>query len=247
MTDYTQGQLNEVEQMGIHVEKINHPAVYSNEFIPIFANELQGAGKVLDPFAGTGKLGDIKQFGFNGTIYANDIEPEWIELGRGKCDVVSCADAEKLCELYPRGFFDAICTSPTYGNRMADHHKAKDGSKRITYTHCLGRQLSDENTGKMQWGDKYREKHKNIYRSLLPLLKDDGIFILNVSNHIRNGEEQMVAEWHKSTIEQLGCQLLKDIIVRTKRNRFGANSDKRVEFEHIYVFKNSICERGVQE
>ena len=22
------------------------------------------------------------------------------------------------------GFFDAVCTSPTYGNRMADHHNA---------------------------------------------------------------------------------------------------------------------------
>ena len=25
---------------------------------------------------------------------------------------------------YPDGFFDAIVTSPTYGNRMADHHNA---------------------------------------------------------------------------------------------------------------------------
>lgn len=31
--------------------------------------------------------------------------------------------------------FDGIVTSPCYGNRMADHHDARDDSKRNTYTH----------------------------------------------------------------------------------------------------------------
>lgn len=134
------------------MSEIRHPAKYSDEFIPIFAEKLVGANKVLDPFAGTGKIGLIKQHGFNGKIYANDIENEWIELGRDKCDVLSCLDAENLQDIYPMNFFDAICTSPTYGNRMADHHNARDGSKRNTYTHCLGRRLTDGNTGQMQWG-----------------------------------------------------------------------------------------------
>ena len=49
--------------------------------------------------------------------------------------------------------FDMVVTSPTYGNRMADHHNAKDGRRRITYTHNLGRTLTPGNSGAMQWGE----------------------------------------------------------------------------------------------
>lgn len=36
---------------------------------------------------------------------------------------------------FPDEAFDAIITSPTYGNRMADHHDARDNSRRLTYRH----------------------------------------------------------------------------------------------------------------
>lgn len=120
---------------------------------------------------------------------------------------------------------------------MADHHKAKDGSKRNTYTHCLGHDLEEGNTGKMQWGNEYKEKHENIYRDIVPLLKDGGLFILNVSNHIRCGEEIKVSEWHLSILVSLGLKLEKDKHIATHRNKFGANADKRVEYEHIYVLR----------
>lgn len=223
------------------MSEIRHPAKYSDEFIPIFAEKLVGANKVLDPFAGTGKVGLIKQHGFNGKIYANDIESEWIELGRDKCDVISCLDAENLQEIYPLGFFDAICTSPTYGNRMADHHNAKDGSKRNTYTHCLGRRLTEGNTGQMQWGGQYRKKHERIYRRIVPLLCDGGMFILNVSDHIRKGQVQSVSDWHVKTLEGLGMKLIEDYHIQTRRNRFGQNADKRVEYEHIYTLIRKGC------
>lgn len=216
---------------------IRHPAKYSDAFIPVFAEELPQRGKVLDPFAGTGKISEIKQHGFCGIVFANDIESEWIEIGKGKCDVISSVDAEFLSDVYQESFFDAICTSPTYGNRMADHHNAKDGSKRNTYTHCLGHDLEDGNTGKMQWGKEYREKHERIYRDIVPLLKAGGVFVLNVSNHIRGGKEMEVSEWHLETLISLGLELKKDIHISTPRNKFGANSDKRVEYEHIYVLK----------
>ena len=81
---------------------------------------------------------------------------EWGEIGLGKVDSINVGDAEFLP--YKDDFFEAICTSPTYGNRMADHFEAKDGSKRNTYRYAIGRALDEENTGKMQWGKKYREK-----------------------------------------------------------------------------------------
>lgn len=132
---------------------------------------------------------------------------------------------------------DAIVTSPTYGNRMADHHHAKDNSKRITYTHCLGRELSFENTGRMQWGTKYQDKHRRIYKNIYTLLKPNGLFVLNISNHIRKGEEQHVTEWHIKTLKDLGFEVIQEIQVTTKRMKFGKNNQRRINHENIIVLQ----------
>ena len=190
------------------MKEIKHPAKYTDSFICIFAEILKDSKKILDPFAGTGKIALIKDFGFCGEIYANEIEPEWIKPNKYNCDFITTEDAEFL--QYPDGFFDAICTSPTYGNRMADHHIAKDGSKRNTYTHCIGRQLSDGNTGKMQWGSEYMEKHDRIYKHLASLVKNGGLFVCNVKNHIRKGKEIDVKSFHEES--------LKKRISKNKRN-----------------------------
>ena len=86
-------------------------------------------------------------------------------------------------------FFDGICTSPTYGNRMADSHDAKDGSSRNTYTHKLGRKLDVNNSGKMQWGNEYKKLHTKAWNECFRVLKNDGVFILNFKNHIKKGKE----------------------------------------------------------
>jgi hypothetical protein len=221
---------------------IRHPAKYTDSFISIFADLLKDRNNVLDPFAGTGKLGLIKQCGFSGTIYANEIEPEWINENLYDCDLITCQDAELLD--YPPEYFDAIRTSPTYGNRMADHHKAKDGTKRNTYTHCLGRQLSGGNTGKMQWGVEYMEKHKRIYKHLYLLVKPNGLFICNIKNHIRNGKEINVKEFHENALISCGFIKTNEIFVETKGNGFGANSDKRTNGEYILVFQKGGAENG---
>lgn len=216
---------------------VRHPAKYTDSFISIFAELLKGKTNVLDPFAGTGKIGLIKDCGFSGKVYANEIEPEWINPNKYNCDFITTEDAEFL--QYPDGFFDAICTSPTYGNRMADHHIAKDGSKRNTYTHCIGRQLSDGNTGKMQWGHEYMEKHERIYKHLASLVKYDGLFICNVKNHIRKGEEVDVKSFHERSIIESGFTKVKEIFIKTNGNCFGANADKRTRGEYILIFVKS--------
>ena len=217
--------------------KVGHPAKYTDDFMSVFADLLSGKERVLDPFAGTGKIGVIKKFGFDGDVYANEIEPEWIKPNTYNCDFITVQDAEFL--QYPAEYFDAICTSPTYGNRMADHHIAKDGSKRNTYTHCIGRQLSCGNTGKMQWGFDYREKHKRIYNHLASLVRNGGVFICNVKNHIRKGKEVDVKAFHELAIIESGFVKVKEIFVETKGNGFGANSDKRTSGEYILGFQKA--------
>ena len=216
---------------------IKHPAKFTDSFIPIFAKLLTGYDNVIDPMGGTGKLSLIKDFGWNGSITINEIEPEWIDTSphKDKIDSISYFDASNTN--YKNEQFDAICTSPTYGNRMADHHIAKDNSKRNTYTRTLGRQLSDGNTGKLQWGEEYRNKHIDIYKECYRILKTSGIFIINISNHIRKGEEIDVCGWTKQQINDIGFVLVDEIKINTPRLKFGANSNIRCKNEYIYIFK----------
>jgi hypothetical protein len=83
-----------------------------------------------------------------------ELEPEW--ASQHPRTMVGDARALPL----PDATFDMVVTSPTYGNRMTDHHNAKDGSRRITYTHNLGRTLTPGNSGAMQWGEDYRQLHR---------------------------------------------------------------------------------------
>jgi len=215
---------------------VKHPAKYTDSFIPKFAELLNGCANVLDPFGGVGKLALIKEHGFNGKVVCNEIEPEWVESSEYDVDQWSVGDAANL--QFANNEFDAICTSPTYGNRMADHFEAKDGSKRITYRHFLGRPLDENNTGRMQWGKKYKQKHIEIYQECLRVLKPNGLMIVNVSDHIRKGQVVAVVEWHKQALLNFGMKLIDEIKIETPRMGFGQNAKSRVQHECILVFRH---------
>lgn len=210
-----------------------HPAKYTDKLLPIFAELLKDTDNVLDPFAGVGKLALIRDLGYTGKIHLNELEPEWARQARPEATITTC-DAEHLP--YPDGYFDAICTSPTYGNRMADHHNARDGSRRNTYRHALGRKLTPGNTGQMQWGHEYRDKHRRVWTECRRVLKPHGKLILNISDHIRRGKVVPVTEWHAGCLTLLGFRLVEQIQVQTPRLRYGANHRTRVEYESVLVF-----------
>lgn len=216
--------------------KLRHPAKYTDSFLPFFYEELKDTDNVLDPMGGTGKIGRLKEYGYGGKIYSNELESEWALQGyENGCDVITMDDAESMA--WEDGFFDAVCTSPTYGNRMADSHHAKDGSKRNTYTHAIGRKLHEENTGKMQWGKNYQDKHKRIYIEIKRVLKPQGVFILNIKNHIRKGKEVDVSSFHKDLILNNGFKLSKELKIPVRGNGFGQNGNVRVDHEFIFVFE----------
>lgn len=218
---------------------IKHPAKFNNKFIPIFAEKLNGYKNVLDPFAGTGKIGEIKNFGYKGLIYCNEIEHEWCDDSNPNIDVWTSVDSEFLI-MYEDNFFESICTSPTYGNRMADKFKIPDkdsGRKYVTYMHYLGRELTNGNTGSLQWGEEYKSKHKNIYQELYRVLKKDGLLIINIANHIRKGKEIDVCRWTKETLLEIGFSLYEEIKVETQKMRYGSNNELRVPYEFIFIFK----------
>ncbi len=132
--------------------------------------------------------------------------------------------------------FDAIVTSPVYGNRMSDQYHIKDDSKRITYQAYLGRFLHKNNSGGMNWGSKYRDLHRKVYNECKRVLRPNGRFILNISNHIRKGEEVPVDKFHIETLDELGFKMKDRLFIETPRLRHGANSKLRVKFEQIIIF-----------
>lgn len=211
-----------------------HPAKFTDILIETIAKHISEGDRVLDPFAGTGKIGMLKSYVPNLIIGANELEPEWLTPNEYGCDYLYYQDAEFL---NPLENYNVIITSPTYGNRMADNFKASNPQGRITYTHYLGRTLTDGNTGKMHFGKKYQDKHVACFKNLLHLLPKSGKVIINISDFIKQGQIIQVVDWYVEMMESLGMELIDDIPVHTPRMRYGANNNVRVEEEHILIFR----------
>lgn len=207
------------------IKLVSHPAKYSKELLPILELELKDYNIILDPFAGTGRLREIRPDAF-----LLEIEPEWAEQNNA-----TVGDA--LAMPWNDDYFDAVVTSPTYGNRMADHHNAKDASKRNTYTHTLGRRLHPNNSGQLQWGKEYRQFHYKAWQEVARVLKPGGRFILNISDHIRKGKRIKVSRFHRLLLQFMGFKWIRTWEVKTPRQKNGANANLRVEHEYIYVFE----------
>jgi hypothetical protein len=221
----------------------SHPARFNKKLLPIFASMVGDSVWVFDPLAGTGeRLDELNKLLPNAVLLGTEIEYEWASVSPTR---VLCIDAFEYLKMNRDNAWDAILTSPTYGNRMADHHNAKDGSKRNTYTHRLGRPLSENNSGKLQWGDEYRDFHYRLWCECVRVLKPCGKFILNVKDHIRDGKVQEVSKWHIETLCAMGMiiQQIEQVVLPSLKN--GANSNLRVPFEEVIMFtKGTIDEQS---
>lgn len=201
----------------------------------------QGVVTVLDPFAGTGKIHTLHQRRKIKTIGV-ELEPEWAS----QHEQTVCGNSLHLREIFgSRMKFDIIATSPCYGNRMADHHEARDDSKRMTYRHQLGRMPSDDSAAVLHWGPKYREFHVAAWQEATSVLIPGGLFILNVKNFMRTRtikgkkvkEVVDVCQFHLDVLTDLGYDLEASIIVPTSGMGFGANSKKRINHEMVYALR----------
>ena len=241
----------------------DHPAMFSRELIEPLAATIRGRRKVLDPFAGTGRIHTVAEAAGVPRSTGIELEEEWANLDAfpGPKRLQIAGDSLVVLPTFRAGTFDAVLTSPAYGNRMADKHEAKDSCKRCdgagvigasecrickgtglsrrnTYRHRLGRPLSENNGGGLQWGTEYRDLHRAIWAASSRVLSPGGVFVVNCSNHIRLGQVIDVCAWHKDVLLELGLSLVEVIEVETRRQRHGANHHLRVAGEQIIV-----CER----
>jgi len=191
----------------IYKTGVAHPAVFSDVLMPIIAGSLKDTHReVLDPFAGVGKVHELRDLvDWEMHTVGIEIEPEW-----------------------------ATIHPDTFIGDAHDSHDAKDGSVRRSYTHDIGRKLHANNSGHMQWGDKYREFHEQAWAEIVRVLDDR--LVLNISDHIRNGERQYVSMWHTNVLANLGLTLRQQTPVQTRRMKAGANSQQRVDHELVMVF-----------
>lgn len=211
--------------------RAKHPARYTPALLPIMAGMLRGARRILDPFAGVGGVFGLTAWLPDATIEAIELEPEW-----AACDS-RITQGNALALPWPAGYFDAVCTSPTYGNRMADHHHARDASTRRTYTHTLNRALHPDNSGRLQWGEAYRDFHRRAWTEARRVMTPDARFVLNCKDHVRDGELVGVTAWHVKTLIELGFELVREERVLCPGMRYGANHQARVEYENVILLR----------
>ena len=169
------------------VTRKKHPASFPRKILDVidqllvlFALDSSGVPRrLLDPFAGIGGVADLS---WDGETYGVEIEPEWAEEARARGIITHTGDSRHLP--WPNGFFGAICTSPTYGNRLADSY-APDLSdpkhgKRRSYRIYLGRPLTPGNSGAMHVGDDYWKLHRSVWADCVRVLAPGGLFLLNI-------------------------------------------------------------------
>ncbi len=206
-----------------------HPAKYTDALLSAFVKMLEGKQRVLDPFGGTGKIFLLNHWYPEIEIQAVEIEPEWAAINP------RTILGNALHLQWDDEYFDAICTSPAYGNKFAD--KYCEGRTHIGYPYSLKRNLHPDNAGAMQWGDKYRQFHVVAWLEAKRVLCVGGVFVLNIKNHIRAGEEQLVTEWHIDTLQSLGFELVEHVKINTPSMRYGTNREKRIEYENVIEFE----------
>lgn len=224
-------------------EQVKHPAKFSSAILDTMNLLLPLDGRLLDPFAGTGLIHSIGR-----DSVGVEIEPEWAV--QHPQNIVGNA----LCLPFADNTFRMAASSSTYGNRMADNHNAKDMHKpcegkgcskcwyrgvtlRHTYTHYLNRKLHPDNTGGYNWGLKYCTLHMLAWAELSRVLETDGVFVLNVKNHIRRWKEVDVVAWHREILESCGFRWEGQIAIPHRGLAHGANVDLRSPDEQVIYFR----------
>lgn len=189
---------------------------------------------VLDPFAGTGRIHELvgcRTFGI-------EMEQPWADMHPR----TKQGDATALP--YKDKSFDAWISSIVYGNRMSDHWKAKDPSKRHSYTFTMRRGLDDpdyelqpNNAGLMFfWNEDWKELHRKAFAEAIRVTRS--LIVVNCKNFYRTvkGVEilEQPVEWVEAELIRQGCEIVERRHVPVRGLTHGSTRN-RVDHEAIVI------------
>lgn len=230
--------------------KGRHPAPFNEAFLRYVVSALgdqflRGPMWLLDPMAGTCRLHRLQ--GHHGDVlvrtFCSELEPEWTEPSPDPALGFTQAGVHAFQALHDRTADEKlfagprwIVTSPVWGNRMADHHEAKDESDRLTYRHRLGRPVSEGSSCSMPWGDEYRAWHTTFLRYAYETSLDGERMFIEIGDHLRTVKRtavraQVTAWWIKAGVAA-GWHLERAERLSVGRLRKGANHAVRIPYIH---------------
>ena len=212
--------------------KRKHPATYSEGMMFEAVKWLTKADKVLDPFAGAGGIYDLLGWLPDIEIEAIDIEANdgWTDMDKR----VKHGNASSL--RWDDAYFDAVVTSPTYGNGMNEGRLAYDAVGRDDYASRLGRELSPSNTGSFRWtNETYRELHEQAWQECKRVLKPGGKLLMFIRDHLSQQKPQPVTGWHVNALLSIGFDLVTVWAIATPGLRRGQGTENAAGTGEVMV------------
>lgn len=236
-----------------------HPAPFSKPILDRLADLLRSDQKalgkplrILDPFAGTGRV--FLAAPPYSKVTMIEIEKEFVEEGlaylssiNGRLDQTvkwryEAAESAGWLQKH-RATYTHIVTSPTYGNRMRDPYRSKPGTQCRSYAQSKGGPLLPYNSGAYKLdSDQYWGINGDVMESAIARLVPGGRVYINVSDFYHTPkkgappERQPVgAEW-VSLMTHCGVFLASVEQVVTRRFTRGENRH-RVPYEYILTFE----------
>ena len=218
--------------------KRGHPAKYSAGLMPFAAAVVPENAKVLDPFGG---IGGVFQMEEHGTFEIVCLEIEAPKDGEdevtwdGLDQRVRWGDATDL-DGFSDGEFDAVVTSPTYGNKVAlGSTPLFDAATRDDYASRLGRPLRENSTAAVRWGPRYRDLHERAWDEAIRVLRPGGVFVLSCRDHQDTGEWKPVTGWHVNALMERGLILRSMAGFSATGNRRGMGTENAIGDSELIV------------
>lgn len=243
-----------------------HPATWSTPVLGEVARMVvrhhgrPADARLLDPFAGTGE----KLYRVFPRAVGVEIEPEWAAVDRRTVCADATAlpfrpgsfrlavsspaygnrmadshDAQERCRRCD-GTGEIANPAPTGWPTQTCPRCGGEGRNRYvrhTYRHYMGRPLHARNGAAMQWGADYRALHAKAWVQLARVLRPGGVFVLNISDHYRQGRREFVTAWHLRVLDSIGFEIVEAVPVPTRRQRHGANRDRRIGYEVVAALR----------
>ena len=206
--------------------------------------------RIFDPFAGVGKVHALRRHKLDGVgclTAGVEIEREWADqaVDHGgqtlTADFLGDAGLAHLAGFDP----DVICSSPTYGNRMADVFTPKDKSRRHGYALDLGRTPTGGSSAVMQWGPAYRLFHQQAIGRLCGATRPGTLVLWNVAGFVRQDKHRQpqvipIVEWHLNEWMVQGCTVEAVEQIDTPHLRHGRNAERRVVGEKLLILRTKV-------